>query len=32
MGIRPTQVSVLIAKTRGEGLLIKSGKGYARKS
>jgi hypothetical protein len=32
IGIRPTQVSVLIAKARGEGLIVKSGKGYALKS
>jgi DNA-binding transcriptional ArsR family regulator len=31
IGIRPTQVSVLIAKLRGEGLIVKSGKGYAQK-
>jgi hypothetical protein len=30
--IRPTQVSVLIAKLRGERLIVKSGKGYALKS
>ncbi len=29
IGIRPTQVSVLIAKARGERLIVKSGKGYA---
>ena len=32
IGIRPTQVSVLIAKLRGERLIVKSGKGYALKS
>jgi len=29
IGIRPTQVSVLIAKARGERLIVKRGKGYA---
>jgi hypothetical protein len=29
IGIRPTQVSVLIAKLRGERLLVKDGNGYA---
>lgn len=29
IGIRPTQVSVLIAKLRGERLIVKDGKGYA---
>lgn len=28
LGIRPTQVSVLIAKLRGERLIIRDGKGY----
>jgi len=28
IGIRPTQVSVLIAKLRGERLIVKRGKGY----
>jgi hypothetical protein len=32
IGIRPTQVSVLIAKARSENLVVKSGKGYALKS
>lgn len=32
IGIRPTQVSVLIAKARSEMLIVKSGKGYALKS
>lgn len=32
IGIRPTQVSVLIAKARAEKLIIKSGEGYALKS
>jgi predicted transcriptional regulator len=32
IGIRPTQVSVLIAKLRGERLIVKDGKGYALKS
>lgn len=29
MGVRPTQVSVLIAKARAEKLIVKCGKGYA---
>jgi hypothetical protein len=29
IGIRPTQVSVLIARARSEKLIVKSGKGYA---
>ena len=29
MGVRPTQVSVLIAKARGEKLIVKRGDGYA---
>lgn len=32
IGIRPTQVSVLIAKARAEGLIVKSGDGYALRS
>jgi hypothetical protein len=32
VGVRPTQVSVLIAKARAEKLIVKSGKGYALKS
>jgi hypothetical protein len=32
IGIRPTQVSVLIAKAREEKLIVKRGKGYALKS
>jgi hypothetical protein len=32
IGIRPTQVSVLIAKARGEKLIVRSGEGYALKS
>jgi hypothetical protein len=32
IGIRPTQVSVLIAKLRGERLIIKDGKGYRSRS
>jgi hypothetical protein len=31
IGIRPTQVSVLIAKARAEKLIVKSGEGYALK-
>jgi hypothetical protein len=31
IGIRPTQVSVLIAKGRAEKLIVKSGEGYALK-
>ena len=29
IGIRPTQVSVLLAKLRGERLIVKDGEGYA---
>lgn len=32
IGIRPTQVSVLIAKARAEGLIVKRGDGYALKA
>jgi hypothetical protein len=32
IGIRPTQVSVLIAKLRGERLIVKDGKGYRSRS
>jgi hypothetical protein len=31
IGIRPTQVSALIAKARGEKLIVKSGEGYTLK-
>jgi MarR family len=31
MGVRPTQVSVLIAKARAEKLVVKKGEGYALK-
>lgn len=31
MGVRPTQVSVLIAKARAERLIVKRGEGYAPK-
>jgi hypothetical protein len=31
MGVRPTQVSVLIAKARAEKLIVKQGEGYALK-
>jgi hypothetical protein len=31
MGVRPTQVSVLIAKARAEKLIVKRGEGYALK-
>jgi predicted Rossmann fold nucleotide-binding protein DprA/Smf involved in DNA uptake len=30
IGIRPTQVSVLLAKLRAERLIVKDGEGYAR--
>jgi len=32
IGVRPTQVSVLIAKARAERLIVRSGKGYELKS
>jgi len=32
MGVRPTQVSVLIAKARGEKLIVRRGQGYALRS
>jgi hypothetical protein len=32
IGIRPTQVSVLLAKARADKLIVKSGKGYALRS
>lgn len=32
IGIRPTQVSVLIAKARAEKLIVRRGEGYALKS
>jgi hypothetical protein len=32
IGVRPTQVSVLIAKARAEKLIVRSGSGYALKS
>lgn len=32
IGIRPTQVSVLIARARADKLIVKSGKGYSLKS
>jgi Mn-dependent DtxR family transcriptional regulator len=31
MGVRPTQVSVLIAKARADKLVVKKGEGYALK-
>jgi hypothetical protein len=31
MGVRPTQVSVLIAKARADKLIVKQGEGYALK-
>jgi hypothetical protein len=32
MGVRPTQVSVLIAKARADKLVVKKGEGYALKA
>ena len=32
MGVRPTQVHVLIAKARAEELIVQRGQGYALKS